>query len=626
MLRLRGPDIKVSHFKFVLYAFFLATIFSLFLFGRTVSFDLIYLDDFYYLTKREWLYVKDSLWNSLTSVWTTFPREEPLLMRDTVWALIVNFAGMQNTAMLHLVQTLFHTLNTFLLFYWLYLLTENVRFAALTTLLHFSFPFCAETVAWIMEFKGVLSTTWMLATFVCFSLYLKQSHQTRWLWYGLSIVTTACALMSKQNTLVIPGFLILLAAVQAGFLTTSGVQLAQGNKATLFKYSLLVLPHAIISIFLTLWFLKQSESSLALAAHQDTSFIAFLPQLLVFTPLVILQYPYIAFVRPEYHFYLDWPLNDTPITTPLVLIAVSFYAFIALACYWSWRRNGFVLFWIFAFAMFLFPYMEWVRDLVWISNRYLYVTGIAMAALVAFTLERALNQPKPAFKWICILVFTSMLGYNLWRTQNTVPIFEDARTFWENEKQFTPHRARVYLGLSSAYITRQQNLLIPPANRMATSKKLDDLLNEAIEKLNLQAPPNKTEPEGRAKGLLLQYRATTPTNPELTVDDKEQLFLQSIAYYPRHPDTWRYYGDLLLKKALDAETESEKFEGALPAFEKHLISVSVPGQDALPGDKSALIQQVYKFYDRTLPGFTNWYAERNRQQSQQNKPQSQTQE
>jgi len=127
----------------------------------------------------------------------------------------------------HLVNVLYHTANTLLLFAFLRSTTGLIWRSALVAALFAWHPLHVESVAWVAERKDVLSTFFWLLTMICYAHYAqavpndpepatgdaprmpsKTSHAFRF--YGLALLCAALALLSKPMAVTLPFTLLLL--------------------------------------------------------------------------------------------------------------------------------------------------------------------------------------------------------------------------------------------------------------------------------------------------------------------------------------------------------------------------------------------------------------------------------
>lgn len=123
-------------------------------------------------------------------------RPLPSLLQKAQYRLFAaDFAGY------HLVNLVLHLLNGWLVFRVARLLVRRpggAVFAAALFLLH---PLQTEVVNYISHFTCLLSTTAMLSAVLCYLLHRRRGGGG---WYGLSLVFSAAAMLSKESALVLP--------------------------------------------------------------------------------------------------------------------------------------------------------------------------------------------------------------------------------------------------------------------------------------------------------------------------------------------------------------------------------------------------------------------------------------
>ena len=118
----------------------------------------------------------------------------------------------------HLVNVLYHTANTLLLFFVLRRMNGALWRSAFVAALFAWHPLHVESVAWMAERKDVLSTFFWLLVMWAYGRYAEEfkvqgskfKGGACWLWYGLSVVFCALGLMSKPMLVTMPFVLLLL--------------------------------------------------------------------------------------------------------------------------------------------------------------------------------------------------------------------------------------------------------------------------------------------------------------------------------------------------------------------------------------------------------------------------------
>jgi hypothetical protein len=107
----------------------------------------------------------------------------------------------------HLVNLLFHVLNTLLLFLVLRRMTKKLWLSAFVAALFAIHPLHVESVAWITERKDVLSTFFWMLTMGAYGYYVEHPGFRRYFFVLLFFVL---GLMSKPMLVTLPFVLLLL--------------------------------------------------------------------------------------------------------------------------------------------------------------------------------------------------------------------------------------------------------------------------------------------------------------------------------------------------------------------------------------------------------------------------------
>ena len=122
------------------------------------------------------------------------------------WMLDYELFGL-NASGFHLVNLLFHVLNTLLLFLVLRRMTKALWPSAFVAALFAIHPLHVESVAWIAERKDVLSTFFWMLTLGAYSYYVESPGWKRYVFVLLFFVL---GLLSKPMLITLPFVLLLL--------------------------------------------------------------------------------------------------------------------------------------------------------------------------------------------------------------------------------------------------------------------------------------------------------------------------------------------------------------------------------------------------------------------------------
>jgi tetratricopeptide (TPR) repeat protein len=113
----------------------------------------------------------------------------------------------QNSGAHHLVNVLFHTANTLLLFVVFNRMTKRLWLSAFVAALFALHPLHVESVAWVAERKDVLSTLFGLLTILAYVRYAERPSVVRYL---ITLVLFALGLLAKPMLVTVPFVLLLL--------------------------------------------------------------------------------------------------------------------------------------------------------------------------------------------------------------------------------------------------------------------------------------------------------------------------------------------------------------------------------------------------------------------------------
>lgn len=112
-----------------------------------------------------------------------------------------------DAGMHHLMNLLFHTLNTLLLFIIFYRMTGQIWQCAFIAMLFGLHPLHVESVAWVSERKDVLSTFFWMLVILFYISYTKNRSLAK---YMVVFILCLAAFMTKPMVITLPAILLLL--------------------------------------------------------------------------------------------------------------------------------------------------------------------------------------------------------------------------------------------------------------------------------------------------------------------------------------------------------------------------------------------------------------------------------
>lgn len=175
------------------------------IFAQTRGFDFVNFDDAAYIYNNphidpglnaatvEWAFTTRYFGNWIPLTWLSYLTD-------------VSIFG-KNPGAIHLVNALWHALNSLLLYYAVFLYSRRFRTSLFLALVFAVHPMHVESVAWISERKDVLSTFFGLGVLIAYRHYAR--HQSVGA-YAASLILFACSLMAKPMLITLPLLLVLL--------------------------------------------------------------------------------------------------------------------------------------------------------------------------------------------------------------------------------------------------------------------------------------------------------------------------------------------------------------------------------------------------------------------------------
>ena len=327
----------------------------------------------------------------------SFPREEPLLLRDVSWAIDARVFGFQNPLGYHLGNVLLNAANVALLFLFLARATRRFGLSLAVAGVFAVLPVHVEPVSWVMGRKDTLSAFFVLAALLAQSYELDEpdARRRRQL-YLATLLCTCLALVAKIAAM--PCF-VLLALHRIFYPYLDGRRAPDapiGVLRTLRAAIPPVLPHAVLTVAIVAWY------QAAVAEYGVTGWRGrgpldpeHLANVAAFTPLVIGSY-WKSLVWPaQLSVFYRWPHVEIPLTGLEQFASVAIALAIVAALVYCCLRRRDLAFYLLAFLALLLPYLNVVYVDIWRANRYVYLASFCALAVPAILLAQ-LYTPRHA--------------------------------------------------------------------------------------------------------------------------------------------------------------------------------------------------------------------------------------
>lgn len=299
----------------------------------------------------------------------------------------------------HIVNVLFHILNTFLL--WLILRRLRVQGALLAAALFGIHPIHVESVAWMVELKDILSGTFYLLALL---VYLSFWENKKWYLYIFSLLFFVCALLSKSMAITFPAAILLL-------LWWKQNKLYKRDIFSLMPFFGVSLLYAIGDFLFTRY-----QEPLTFHFTIMEKFLIIGRSLWFYIGKIFFPYPIMA----VYH---RWQIDAQAIWQYLYPIS-AIAAFLLL---WfqqkQWGRGVFVA--VSFFAVTLSPVLGFINfgymDYAFVADRFQYIasTGIIVlfSAIVTAYAQKLTTIPQ-SIKYAIVILVCLCLGIITWQQGN----------------------------------------------------------------------------------------------------------------------------------------------------------------------------------------------------------------
>lgn len=299
----------------------------------------------------------------------------------------------------------------------------GILFVCAVFLLH---PLQVESVMWLSERKGLLSSLLLLLALVSSQKFDRaQSVKMRWMYLLGYYFLFLGALLAKATGVFVPVFLIF---TEIFLQTEIKIKPNLGGSKWATLWPLLgrsLQKHAMPGLFALLIILVR-VSAYGGEVSGFTSFF-FEPQRWIQLPLIIssiLGFYLSSFflpisqsiIYPEYRFDMS-----------LLFRALSLSAFaVAVAGLWRKTRNrGILYFALFSFVLLL-PVLQIIPRLNLVSDRYLYLPGIGLAGLVAIAMERLSRQTANRIIYLAVAVLAPLSFFRSEMWVDDVSLWKEA--------------------------------------------------------------------------------------------------------------------------------------------------------------------------------------------------------
>ncbi|MEQ8223117.1 MAG: tetratricopeptide repeat protein [Candidatus Eremiobacterota bacterium] len=335
-----------------------------------------------------------------------------------------------NPSVYHCTNIILHVLNTLLVFWMIFILTDNVIVAFITAIFFGVHPLRVESVAWIAERKDVLYSFFFLASLICYIYYMKKRAYN---YYYLSLFMFLLSLFSKPMAVTLPFVLFLFDYFMERKFTVS-------NITARILYFLLSGIFIIIQGFIIL-LNRDPEArhytffyNICIASH---GIIFYTGKLLIPVKL--------ACIYPHPSGYILPPFFIASLfITPLLFLLIIF----------SRRYTKKVIFGSLFFLITLLPVSQLIPVPPGIAaDRYTYIPSIGFSYIIAEGFYWLYNKYNKVLLLIILSLLICTLSFLTWNRCN---VWSDNITLWSDTLRKYPDNFIPYYNRGCAYYGEEE--------------------------------------------------------------------------------------------------------------------------------------------------------------------------
>ena len=420
----------------------------------SVRYGFVYYDDVRLLLNHPELYGQTHFSEDLTEIFVkSFPREEPLILRDVTWALDSQIFGFGNAFGYHLGNLLLHGIVVALVFAFLLGTSRRYGFALGTTIAYLVLAIHTEPVAWIMGRKDILATLFMLLALCAQTRRLMApNRRSQWGWFGVTMTCFLAGLLSKINVLTFPLVLFLHAIL---FPYLNGERPADAPflwGRVLLGETLLFCPSFAVSLLVYSWY---SRILAQMAGRVEHSF-SYLWDLFNVDPFAFWVYVQQIVFPYQLRLFYTWPGLSLRYPHWQTMGSLATLAGMVVLGVWLFRRHKDKFFYYATFFVLMIPYMSLMGPGFWVAERYVYCSALCLLALAAFPVFAALHHSKPIIRigvsvLLAVFVTNNVVQHFIYQSE-----WVNGETLWQYHVSLPKPSPIAYENLAGYYYAQAE--------------------------------------------------------------------------------------------------------------------------------------------------------------------------
>ncbi len=419
----------------------------------SVRYGFVYYDDVRILRIHPELYGQAKFTDNLREIFvTSFPREEPLLLRDVSWAFDSKVFGFGNAFGYHLGNVFLHSIVVALMFAFLLGTTRRYGFALTVTVGWLALAIHTEPVAWIMGRKDILSTLFMLLALCAQTRRLAAENlYAQCGWYLFALVSFMAGLLSKISVLTFP-LVLFLHAVFLPYLNgerTVFEKFSWGRN--LAKEILLMLPGLVISVLIYGWYRRTLTQMGILDRGYTAHGLTHLWNLLMVDPFVVWVYVQQTFIPWHLGVFYAWPQMPSDYPRWQIISALALTATAISLSWWLFRWRKDLFFYFTAFVVIMIPYLNLVFSGILVAERYLYFSAFCLLALAVSAAIGLVRSPRSLVRSGVLAAGIGLVAWNLYQAFSYQPAWRNGETLWQYHLALPSPATAAYANLAAYY-------------------------------------------------------------------------------------------------------------------------------------------------------------------------------
>lgn len=378
-------------------------------------------DDGGYITEYEPIH--DLTADNFKIIWSTFYKGNYHPVTTTLYALEYSVVG-ADPVLFHIINLLFHLLNTLLVFWFVSLISRRKEIAAICALFFAIHPMHVESVAWISELKDVLYSFFFLSAMISYYFFINKKNN-KLKYYIYSLILFAFSLFSKSAAVTLPVVLLLIDYFAKRKL----------------KFNLIIekIPFFLFALgFGILAILSQGERG----AIQDLAPMFSIPERLMIASYAAMVYILKLFVPINLAAMYPYPHRIDDMLPPEYFIAPFFILIIVVLVFISRKRNNYVIFGSLFFLVTISIVLQFlpVGGAI-MAERYTYIPYIGLFLILGYgyvyiiDAKAGLRKKIKPIVNVVLLLFVLFLSYLSWER---IKVWQDGEVLFTDQLKKFP--------------------------------------------------------------------------------------------------------------------------------------------------------------------------------------------